>query len=109
MVPNHVLIRALSYGRGSIDFNPREDLSDLAQRVFQPTHSGLSLKDMVSQLNELSALEGIGSEEIKLHKVIEILRLCGDAVEVKFLIRFMMKKLRIGVSTRSIEKTLNRI
>ncbi|CAD8106742.1 unnamed protein product [Paramecium primaurelia] len=71
------------------------------------TTNSIQFSSLFQKIQEIFELSGGGCEEQKEVLVKDLLRVCSNSLEVKYLIRFLKKRMRIGLSTQSVSQLLN--
>ncbi|CAK59813.1 unnamed protein product (macronuclear) [Paramecium tetraurelia] len=69
--------------------------------------TSIQFSSLFQKIQEIFELSGGGCEEQKEVLVKDLLSLCSSAQEVKYLIRFLKKRMRIGLSTQSVSQLLD--
>ncbi|XP_044468176.1 DNA ligase 6 isoform X2 [Mangifera indica] len=87
-------------------YNRLGDLGDVAQECRQTQtllapHSPLFVKDVYSVLRKISVQTGSGSTGRKKSLIVNLMRSCREK-EIKFLVRTLVRNLRIGAMMRTI-------
>ncbi len=83
------------------------DMGEVAEKLCRFKGGSLSVKEVYDRLYEISKISGGGSVEEKIEKIGDILKLCSP-IESKFLMRFVMGKLRLGVGEATIMEALSK-
>ncbi|XP_027153946.1 DNA ligase 6 [Coffea eugenioides] len=87
-------------------YNSLGDLGDVAQlcRTTQPLlvpHAGLTVRGVYSVLRKISLQTGSGSTARKKNLIVNLMRSCRE-MEMKFLVRTLVRNLRIGAMMRTV-------
>uniref|UniRef100_A0A9I9CY62 DNA ligase n=1 Tax=Cucumis melo TaxID=3656 RepID=A0A9I9CY62_CUCME len=107
------LEEACGVGRSKITemYNELGDLGDVAlacrqaQRLLAPP-SPLLIKDVLSTLRKVSVQTGSGSTARKRNLIVNLMRSCREK-EIKFLVRTLVRNLRIGAMLKTVLHALS--
>lgn len=64
------------------------------------------MEDMFRKIHELQDIAGKGSDSKKAQKIAQLLSLCTSEQEVEYLVRFLEKKMRVGLNRAGVEKVV---
>lgn len=110
-----MMVRALAavYGKTPEEvtkaFKQSGDLGETASSLAAGDSSGagrLSVREVFTRLHELALMSGEGSQERKVTCVVDLLKLL-DPVSVKFVVRIILTRLRLGFSDMTILDALS--
>lgn len=77
--------------------NQQGDVGLVIQSSWNGACTGLSIEDIYKQLHDIAAISGSGSTELKQNKIVDLLKRV-DSMSAKYIVRIMMKTLRLGFS-----------
>ena len=87
-------------------FSKAGDWGDLAEELIQKKKSRLSVYGVYDALYEIALIEGLGSQEIKIERLKGLL--CQlNFLSAKYVLRVILKKLRLGFSDMTILDALS--
>ncbi|MDD3647200.1 MAG: ATP-dependent DNA ligase [Candidatus Dojkabacteria bacterium] len=111
-VARKLMIRALSQafrvGTDEIQeqFNELGDLGLVAQKRIEKQASDITILDVYQQLKDMALVEGKDSQQIKLAKISDLIKIC-DHLSGRYVTRMILGNLRLGVSDKSILDALS--
>lgn len=81
--------------------NTQGDIGLVIQTNWSGSCQGLTVEQVYKKLTEIAQISGNGSTELKQNKIIELLKTV-DAVSAKYIVRIIMKTLRLGFSDMTL-------
>ncbi len=103
---------ALAYDKNDKDildnYKQIGDMGEVAERqCIYENSKNLLVSEVYDKLFQISKISGDGSVDLKISKLADILKHCSP-LEAKFVMRFVMGKLRLGVGEATIMEALSK-
>lgn len=82
-------------------FAEKGDWGDVIAEVITKDAHDLEINEVYAQLFELASIEGVGSQELRIKKLISLLSQLSS-LSAKYVVRIILKRLRLGFSDMTI-------